>query len=626
MSNIHINIRDKLPQCEPVTLLCGNSDYRIVWELDEEWAPYDSKTMRVCLADGTYQDVLFQGQEAALPVLNVPGWISVGLYAGDVHTSRGVELRVLPAITTAGGVPAAPTEDVYAQLTEQLSILGTGVVGPAGSTPIKGVDYWTDEDKQEILSELQSPLPAYARSEAERVIRDVVGVQTDRTLNIAALTDWHIYTEDISTNLASYNWTAAKRAIQAITMISRRINLAAVVGLGDYITGDISRTADEWLDVMGTFNDLFSDIKADNIIKLYGNHDMGYGGTVYIPPVKSHPYISAYNSNMSLGDLVRGYGYQDLPNHKVRMIALNTCEFNSAADYASSFMVSQEQYAWFKQAIDLSAKSDEAEWQILIFSHHPLDWSGSEFPTVLAGYSGKARIIGNIHGHLHNMLTGTIAGTSVKRWCVPEIAYDYNNTYAGWKESTTCAKTPGTANDTSFCVIAVNLDTGVLNRIHYGAGYSDSTNYADDTGDTGDIGGEEENLVKSSINSSGALYNGGLGYKDGYRLNSTGAEVAMSGRAVTGFIPLAYGDRLSASGIVWNGTAPTSNYIAFYDASFNCIQSVSESNFRVYFTPTSDGDITSYKIGTSWSIDLSATAYIRISGAASGANFQVTKL
>lgn len=138
MSNIHINIRDKLPQCEPVTLLCGNSDYRIVWELDEEWAPYDSKTMRVCLADGTYQDVLFQGQEAALPVLNVPGWISVGLYAGDVHTSRGVELRVLPAITTAGGVPAAPAEDVYAQLTEQLSILGTGVVGPQGPKGDKG--------------------------------------------------------------------------------------------------------------------------------------------------------------------------------------------------------------------------------------------------------------------------------------------------------------------------------------------------------------------------------------------------------------------------------------------------------------------------------------------------------
>lgn len=116
MSNIHISIRDKLPQYEPATLICGNSDYRIVWELDGEWAAYDTKTMRVCLADGTYQDVLFQGTEAALPVLTVPGWISVGLYAGDVHTSQGAELRVLPSITTAGGVAAAPAEDVYNQI------------------------------------------------------------------------------------------------------------------------------------------------------------------------------------------------------------------------------------------------------------------------------------------------------------------------------------------------------------------------------------------------------------------------------------------------------------------------------------------------------------------------------
>lgn len=87
MSNIHISIRDKLPQYEPATLICGNSDYRIVWELDGEWAAYDTKTMRVCLADGTYQDVLFQGTEAALPVLTVPGWISV---VSAVLTALGV--------------------------------------------------------------------------------------------------------------------------------------------------------------------------------------------------------------------------------------------------------------------------------------------------------------------------------------------------------------------------------------------------------------------------------------------------------------------------------------------------------------------------------------------------------
>lgn len=245
MPEIKIKIRDKRAGGTG-TVICGNSDYTVAWDLDQEWTPYDTKTMRVNLADGTYQDVVFAGDTAALPALSTPGWASVGLYAGDLHTSRAADLRVLPSVTTPSGAPANPAPDVYDQLMELIKGLGgvdpddiakavadylaahpieetdptvpewakaktkptysaaevgaisqsdlqaatdaalaqakasgafdgpTGPAGPQGpagapgkdgtagapgKTPVKGTDYWTAADKQEIVSSVISALP-----------------------------------------------------------------------------------------------------------------------------------------------------------------------------------------------------------------------------------------------------------------------------------------------------------------------------------------------------------------------------------------------------------------------------------------------------------------------------------
>ena len=126
MPDINITVTDKRPVCTAgTTVVCDNSDYIVHWDLDEEWSAYDTKTMRVNLADGTYQDVVFTGDNAALPVLSTPGWVSVGLYAGDLHTSRAARLLALSSVLTPGGSPAAPAEDVYAQIMAKLNELST---------------------------------------------------------------------------------------------------------------------------------------------------------------------------------------------------------------------------------------------------------------------------------------------------------------------------------------------------------------------------------------------------------------------------------------------------------------------------------------------------------------------
>lgn len=125
MPDISITVTDKRPVCTAgTTVVCDNSDYIVHWDLDAEWSAYDSKTMRVIYMDGTYTDTVFTGASVDLPPVPVPGCVQIGLYAGDIHTSRMALLRALSSVRSASGAPANPTPDVYDQLMELIKGLG----------------------------------------------------------------------------------------------------------------------------------------------------------------------------------------------------------------------------------------------------------------------------------------------------------------------------------------------------------------------------------------------------------------------------------------------------------------------------------------------------------------------
>lgn len=129
MPDISITVTDKRPVCTAgTTVVCDNSDYVVHWDLDAEWSAYDTKTMRVIYMDGTYADTVFSGDSVALPPVPVPGCVQIGLYAGDIHTSRMALLRALSSVRSASGAPANPTPDVYDQLMELIK--GMGSVDP----------------------------------------------------------------------------------------------------------------------------------------------------------------------------------------------------------------------------------------------------------------------------------------------------------------------------------------------------------------------------------------------------------------------------------------------------------------------------------------------------------------
>ena len=150
MPDINITVTDKRPVCTTgTTVVCDNSDYTVHWDLDEEWSAYDTKTMRVIYMDSTYADTVFTGDSVALPPVPVPGCVQIGLYAGDIHTSRMALLRALASVRSASGAPANPTPDVYDQLMERMSQIENpdwNQNDPTAKDYVKNRTHWVDDD------------------------------------------------------------------------------------------------------------------------------------------------------------------------------------------------------------------------------------------------------------------------------------------------------------------------------------------------------------------------------------------------------------------------------------------------------------------------------------------------
>ena len=144
------------------------------------------------------------------------------------------------------------------------------------------------------------------------------------------------------------------------------------------------------------------------------------------------------------------------------------------------------------------------------------------------------------------------------------------------------------------------------------------------------------NLVPTSINSDGSIFNG-TGYKDGYRLNSSGTETAQAGSSVTGFIPFSIGDtlRIGGEGVLWNSEdTALKAYIYAYDSNFqkltyqqcviNIYGKIQKVNGVYTYTLGEQAEIIS-GTGGNTIIANKSTAYIRVSAVCNGENLIITK-
>lgn len=413
-------------------------------------------------------------------------------------------------------------------LTDKLTAIGNAIREKNGES-----NTYTLAQMPEKILELQGVIdiiPSYVKEEARRVINTITSYQNNNTVTFLAISDPHqMVSESTETNIQN-NKTANHHAGLAMKVIAQACDIDFAAMLGDYSWGASNTTIADGLEEIKLVNK-YIDEAFSNIpnFRTVGNHDAllysyNQNGD-YLKPSQLYELIGKYNEGavVDSANPKRGYCYRDFTDKKLRVICLNTAEGEETGTVQSETWrerVSTAQMAWFASTLDLSAKSDCSQWQILILSHHPIDW-GTVSPltkvvnayvkgiavsfthgthTVSHDYSGKngATIIANIHGHVHCYKTDSLylinngVGTSIdntRRVAVPNSCFTRANEYGEngktdvngieYGETTSYEKTANNAEDTAFCVFVIDLSAKVIRAFHYGAGIDRTINYSE---------------------------------------------------------------------------------------------------------------------------------------------------
>lgn len=141
-----------------------------------------------------------------------------------------------------------------------------------------------------------------------------------------------------------------------------------------------------------------------------------------------------------------------------------------------------------------------------------------------------------------------------------------------------------------------------------------------------------KNWVEYAVETDGTtIYNGGLGYKDGYRVSSSGSIKSSTVYGTcTGYIPFTGGNVIYLSGVEWASNEDDSQKaIAFYDSSFGWLGTATyqQNGAGLYYGICNNttlkfscvNGITTFQTPTNTSI-----AYVVISGVGSGEDMIVT--
>ena len=126
MPEFGVKVREKIAQSVGAPeIVCGNNDYVIELDVDDEWTGYESKTARFVWCDLRtgkilHTDVLFTGNKVNVPVLHDTAAVAIGLYAGNIHTTTPARIPCARCITD--GIPhhEDPPPDVYEQILDYL--------------------------------------------------------------------------------------------------------------------------------------------------------------------------------------------------------------------------------------------------------------------------------------------------------------------------------------------------------------------------------------------------------------------------------------------------------------------------------------------------------------------------
>jgi len=421
-----------------------------------------------------------------------------------------------------------------------------------------------DDETDEPIVNPNTPtitIPNYHYVESGRVTQRLLELKSKYPNHIlfGAIADTHI---DINNESVK---TSANHALFALKSVGLSAQCDFITNLGDNIAnsglydlnGNLVQSAYDSMVYMESISkDALTSVSSYNLI---GNHDKGNSTQ------ELYNFIGKYNhqeGKTSFDDSgltkIRGYGYKDYEDKKVRVICLNTCDY---WDAQGGNGMSYEQKDWFMRSLDLSSKSNFEDWLIIVLSHIPLDFAegdynkGDDLKAILSAYNQKnggdvsievdeahcsaqnessavqsyktyfngyltksysginSPKIVNIHGHLHNNIYGKLkfiddkteldivrisTGSSTQD---PTAArYEDKGYYSiSTEEKNKIVKISGTEKDTSATFYFIDLDNQVVHSIGYGADIDRSISI--------DVSKKEHDVVYNLTNCSSSTTN-----------------------------------------------------------------------------------------------------------------------
>ena len=377
---------------------------------------------------------------------------------------------------------------------------------------------------------------AYVLNEADRVAALVRNVQNGETITMLSISDLH-FREDA--NVVRY---AIKDMSDAMTAIHGQIFVDYDISFGDVIYAmwagdglpDRVSYADGVIDANGVAKLIQSGVGANTQIRLVGNHDPNAtdsSGNKWFDMNMLYSYFGVFNKDLErpLDYRNRGYGFIDDEYRKLRLIYLNTSDFGSGSPNKGSYgnlnyYMSADQTEWLIDVLNLSEKSDAAQWQIILFSHVPFDQSSTYldggmvkngYPNLLLAYengssgtlNGKsydfsggknvAKLALFIHGHTHSFTVdnqhyraGSSGSYTYPKMKMPRISIpnalpgrnvgvsSISDVGIQWGIGEAFPKTENTKDSTSFVINTLDPVNMILYSHHYGAGLDRILHYS----------------------------------------------------------------------------------------------------------------------------------------------------
>lgn len=182
---INISVKKKIATLTDINfeLVGGNSDYKVVFDFDEDWLGYNVKTALFVFGDRTVEQVIGGNVCDGVAIENAT-ICYVGVFSGDMATTTPACLSGIKRSIrdVANGLPEAPEEDVYNQI---IALLNKYIAEGAKPDPIeiqKMVEkYLSEHPAQDGVSPTIEVMPIVGGNRI--VITDAEGTKSFNVMN-----------------------------------------------------------------------------------------------------------------------------------------------------------------------------------------------------------------------------------------------------------------------------------------------------------------------------------------------------------------------------------------------------------------------------------------------------------